>query len=148
MTVINKSMNVSELNIQPPLEGKARLSDEVQQTLSILTAFGSYQRKALRCSESGVLSVASSRIKDILHYDYNAAKLQKTAGNYPCTECMVMAHPDNDNTVWVRPHKKAVLTNSWPLAKGEVIGFTIDNLNQLNMLFTTVGQTIIIAYTR
>lgn len=141
-------MNVSELNIQPPLVGKARLSDDVQQTLALLTAFGSYKRKALRCSESGVLSVASSRIKDIVRYMQTGTVYTQVGTDVSCTECMVMAHPANTGTVWARPHKTADITNAWPLDAKETIGFTIDNLNQLNVLFTVAGQIIIVAYTR
>lgn len=148
MTVINKSMNVSELNIQPPLEGKARLSDDIQQTLALLTAFGSYKRKALRCSESGVLSVASSRIKDIVHYTQEGEVYEYKGDSEPCTECMVLGHPLNTGSVWVRPHKTATVNNAWPLAVGEVVNFSIDNLNQLNMLFIEAGDVVIVAYTR
>lgn len=148
MTVINKSMDVSELNIQPPLVGKARLSDDIQQTLALLTAFGSYKRKALRCSESGILNIASPRIKDIVHYEQAAAKYEYIGDSILCTEILVMGHPDNSGSVWVRPHKTATVDNAWPLAVGEVVSFSIDNLNQLNMLFIEDGDVLIVAYTR
>lgn len=148
MTVINKSMNVSELNIQPPLEGKARLSDDIQQTLALLTAFGSYKRKALRCAESGVLSVASSRIRDIVHYTRDGATEEKQGDNKPCTEVLVMGHPSNGNKVWVRPYKTATVENAWPLEANEVISFTIDNLDQLHMFIETDTEAVIVAYTR
>lgn len=148
MTSINKSMNVSELNIQPPLVGKARLSDDIQQTLALLTAFGSYKRKALRCSESGILNTASPRIKDIKHYTRAGATEEQTGHDIPCTEVMVMGHPSNGDLVWVRPHKTATVDNAWPLAKGEAVKFSIDNLNQLNMFIATDTERVIVAYTR
>lgn len=148
MTVINKSMNVSELNIQPPLEGKIRLSDDMQQTLALLTAMGSDRRRPLRCSESGVLNVTDPRIKDIKHYTQADTVYEYTGGNLPCTGCLVMGHPDNAGIVWVRPNTTATVNNSWPLAVGEVMGFTLDNLEQLNMLFVEDGDILIVAYTR
>lgn len=148
MANINKSMNVSELNIQPPLVGKARLSDDVQQTLALITAFGSYKRKALRCSESGMLNVVSPRIKDIVHYTQTGEVYRQTGSSEPCTECLVMGHPDNTDRIWVRPYKIATHDDSWPLAASEVICFSIDNLNQLNILFDGDGEGVIVAYTR
>ncbi len=148
MPNINKSMDVSELNIQPPIEGKVRLSDDMTQTLALLTAMGADKRRPLRCSESGVLNVSDPRIKDIEHYTGVGANDTQTGTDTPCTECMIMGHPDNTGKVWVRPNKTATVNNSWPLAKGEVVGFTLDNLKQLNMLMVTDGDIVIVAYTR
>lgn len=148
MTVINKSMNVSELNLQPPIEGKIRLSEDMQQTLALLCALGADKRRPLRCSESGVLNVTDPRIKDIEHYTGDGANDTQTGTDTECTECMIMGHPDNTGKVWVRPNKTATVDNAWPLAAGEVVGFTLDNLKQLNMLIVVDGEKAIVAYTR
>jgi len=148
MSTINKPMDVSELNIQPPLKGKTRLSDDMQQTLALLTAYGADKRRPLRCSESGVLNITDPRIKDIEHYTGVGANDTQTGDDLPCTTVMVMGHPDNTGKVWVRPNKTATVDNSWPLAAGEVVGFTLDNLSQLHMLFAVDGEKVIVAYTR
>lgn len=148
MTTINKSMNVAELNIQPPISGKVRLSDDMQQTLALVTAMGADKRRPLRCSESGVLNVSEPRIKDIKHYTGSGANDTQTGTDTKCTEVLVTAHPDNSGTVWVRPNKTATINNSWPLAVSDVIKFTLDNLSQLNMLMVTDGDIIIVAHTR
>ena len=147
MPNINKPMGVPELNLKPPIDGKVRLSEDMQQTLALLTAYGINQRKLLRASESGVLHVASARIKDIKHYTGVGANDTQTGDNVSCTECLVMGHPDNTGKVWVRPDKTASVDNAWPLAKSEVVGFTLDNLKQLNMLIVVDGEQVIVAYT-
>lgn len=148
MPDINKPMDVPELNLKPPIDGKVRLSADMQQTLALLTAYGDNARKLLRASESGVLNTTSARIKDIVHYTGSGANDTQTGDNISCTECMVMAHPDNTGVIWVRPDKTATVDNAWPLAKGEVVNFTLDNLKQLNMLIVTDGEKVIVAYTR
>lgn len=148
MTVINKSMDVSELNIQPPLVGKVRLSDDMQQVLSLLTAMGADRRRPLRCSESGVLNVTDPRIRDIVHYTQTGAIYKQIGTDISCTGCMIMGHPDNTNKIWVRPNKIATHDNAWPLDAKEVVGFTLDNLSQLNILFDGDGEVAIVAYTR
>lgn len=148
MPEISKPMDVPELNIRPPIEGKIRLSEDMQQTLALLTAYSENKRVTLKASESGILSTASAKIKDIKHYTRDGATEEQTGGNVPCTECMVMGHPDNTGLVWVRPYKTATTDNAWPLAKGEVVGFTLDNLKQLNMFIVVDGETVIVAYTR
>ena len=146
MPDINKPMNIPELNLKPPIDGKVRLSEDMQQTLALLTAYGVNQRKLLRASESGVLNVASARIKDILHYVGVGANDTQVGDNVSCTECLVMAHPENTGKIWVRPDKEASVDNAWPLAKSEVVNFTLDNLKQLNMLIVVDGEKLIVAY--
>lgn len=148
MGEINKPMGVGSLGIEPPISGKVRLSEDMQQTLALLTAYGDNERKVLRASESGVLNVASARIADIVHYTGVGANDTQEGGDIPCTEVLVMGHPDNTGVVWVRPDVTATVNNAWPLADGEVVSFTLDNLKQLNMLIVVAGEKVIVAYSR
>lgn len=148
MPDINKPMAIPDLNIKPPIDGKVRLSSDMQQTLALLVGYGNNQRKLLRSSESGILNVTSARIKDIVHYTGVGANDTQIGDNIPCTECLIMAHPDNTGVVWVRPDQTALTTNSWPLAVSDVVSFTLDNLNQLNMLMVTDGDAVIVGYSR
>ena len=148
MSDINKPMDVPELNLKPPIDGKVRLSEDMQQTLALLTAYCENKRVTLKASESGVLNTTSAKIKDIVHFAGVGANDTQSGENVQCTECLVMAHPDNASKVWVRPDKTASVNNAWPLAAGEVVGFTLDNLKQLNMLIVCGGEKLIVAYTR
>lgn len=147
MSDINKPMDVPELKIDPPVAGKVRLSDDMQQTLALLTAMGADKRHALRCSESGVLNTTSARIRDIKHYTGVGVNDTQNGGDIECSECMVMGHPDNTGTIWVRPNTTATVNNAWPLAQGESVGFTLDNLKQLQMFMQYAGDEVIVAYT-
>lgn len=145
---INKPMGVAELNLQPPITSKIKLTADMQQTLALLTAYGDSARKLLRASESGVLNVASAKIKDIVHIDRVDPANPTQGRDTPCTECLIMAHPDNAGKVWVRPHAAATTANAWPLSAGEVVSFSLDNLNQLRMNIVTNNDSLIVAYTR
>lgn len=148
MSSMGKNMRISGLSLDPPIESAVRLSDDMQQTLALLCAYGIDERKLLRASESGVLNVASARIKDIVHYTGVGANDTQSGDDTPCTECLVMGHPDNGGSVWVRPGATATVNNAWPLAATEVVNITIDNLKQLSMLMVTAGDKIIVAFTR
>ncbi|GAI78553.1 unnamed protein product, partial [marine sediment metagenome] len=63
MPDINKPMHVPELNLQPPITGKVRLSDDMQQTLALLTTYVNNKRILLPTSQSGVLFVSEPAIK-------------------------------------------------------------------------------------
>ena len=148
MSNINKPMDIPELNIKPPIDGKVRLSEDMQQTLALLVGYGDNARKLLRASESGVLNTASARLKEIVHFTGVGANDERKGFATPCTECMIMGHPDNTGLVWVRADKGAAVSNAWPLAASDVVNFTLDNLKQLNMLIVVDGEKIIVAYSR
>ena len=148
MRSINKSMQISELELKPPLDKAVLLTEDMQQTLALLTAYGIDQRKVLRASESGILNVVSARICDILHYTGSGANDTQQGAAIDCTEVMVMGHPSNIGLVWVRPNETATVNNSWPLAKNDAVNFALDNLKQLQMLIVTAGEKVIVAYTR
>ena len=148
MSDINKPMSIPELFLKPPIDGKVRLSEDIQQTLALLVAYCDNKRVVLKASESGVLNTASARIKDIVHYTGVGANDTQVGDGIVCTECLIMGHPDNTGNVWVRADKTATTDNAWPLAAGEVVNFTLDNLKQLNMLIVVAGEKVIVAYTR
>lgn len=148
MSIIGKAMRFVGLSLEPPIDKAVKLSEDMQQTLALLCGYGIDGRKLLRASESGVLNVTSARIKDIVPYTGSGANDTQTGDNVACTECLVMGHPDNTGSVWVRPSVAATVNNSWPLAKGEVVSFTLDNLKQLNMLMVEDGDIVIVAYSR
>jgi len=141
-------MDVPELNIEPPITGKVRLSEDMQQTLALLTAYCDNKRVTLKASESGVLNVASAKIRDIVHYTRTDPANPTQGDSVVCTECLIMGHPDNTGIIWVRPDKAAEITNAWPLSAGEVVSFTLDNLKQLKMNIATDGDILIVAYSR
>lgn len=148
MPNINNPMNIPELNLKPPIDGKVRLSEDMQQTLALLCGYVDSKRVILKASDSGVLNVASARIKEIVHFTGVGANDTQEGFDAPCTECLVMGHPDNTGKVWVRPYKGAALSNAWPLSAGEVVCFSLDNLKQLNMLIVVDGEKLIVAYSR
>ena len=148
MPDINKPMDVPELNLKPPIDGKIRLSEDMQQVLAFLCGYANSKRVILKASDSGVLNTTSARIKDIQHYTGVGANDTQSGDNIPCTECLVLGHPDNTGTVWVRPDKTAAINNAWPLAAGEVVNFSVDNLSQLKMRMVTAGDIVIVAYSR
>jgi len=148
MPDINKPMDVPELNLQPPITGKVRLSEDMQQTLAVLCAMGVSQRVLLKASESGVLNTASRQIGDIVVITATSTPHTWQGSDIPCTEIAAIAGLSNGDRAWVRPYKPASSANAWPLDKGEIFGFGISNLNQLHVTIQTTDDIVIIAYTR
>lgn len=141
-------MDVPELDLQPPITEAVRLSEDMQQTLALLTLYGDSRRVLAKGSESGMLYTVSPRIKNIVVFTAADPVFAWVGGDVPCTEVGVIAGLDNTGKVWTRPYAVASAANAWPLNKGESFGFTISNLNQLHVTIETTGEIAIIAYTR
>lgn len=85
-------------------------------------------------------------MQEIEHFTGSGANDEQQGGDVVCTELLVMGHPDNGDTVWVRTGAVATVNNAWPLAAGEVFSFNVDNLSELQMLIVVDGEKLIVAY--
>lgn len=147
MTNIGRPLTIPELNLTPEPSGAIKLSDDMQQTLSLLVGFWLNKRVVLKASPSGILFVTCPQIKDIFHVTATGANYTYQGDNTPCSEILVMGHPDNTGKVWVKPHATATVNNALPLAAGDVFGLSVTNLNMLNLLIETNGEKAIVVYT-
>lgn len=148
MPDINKPMDIPELALKPPIIGKVRLSEDMQQTLALLCGYGDSARRLIKVAESGVLNTAAARIQDIVHVTGSGPNDIYQGGNVPTTEVLVLGHPDNTGRVWVRPDKTATVNNAYPLDAKDGVVLAIDNLQQLNLLIVVDGEKAILLYTR
>lgn len=151
MPDITKPMDVPELRLRPPIEGKVRLSEDMQQTLALLAGYGDNARKLLKASESGILYTVTPRIKDIWGATSSGAGSTKQGNNIPCNEVMILGHPDNDTLIVVRPYSVYIPSGDganigWPVSANGVVGFTVSNLNQLWFYFVGATDKVIVAY--
>ena len=140
-------VKMPELNLIPESERGIDLDAGMKQVMALLTAYWREQRVTLKATPSGALFVTNPQIKDIF------TVLAVTAGHVyhgddiACSEVMIMGHPSNGDTIWVRPHKIATNANAWPLLKYDVMSFTITNLSMLHILIAADTERAIIAYT-
>jgi len=146
MNHIGTPLKIPELNLTPEPEGGIQLSKDMQQTLAMLTAFWQNKRVLLKASPAGILYTTNPCLIDIFHVTGDGANDVYQGDNIPCSEVMVMGHPSNGDTIWVRINKVATVDNAWPLLKYDVMKFNITNLSMLHLLIVTTTERAIIAY--
>ena len=144
MQTIGTPLQCPDLGLSPEHKGGIRLSDDMQQVLSLLCGFVKNQRVPLRCSPNGILETTSAKAQDVKHYTGSGANDTQSGSDLPCSEILCMAHPDNTGMVWVRTGGTAATNNSWPLAKGEYVRFAVDNLSRLRMLIVVDAEKLIV----
>ena len=148
MPAIGTPIAVPELNLMPEQQGGVALSEDMQQSLALLTAFFLNKRVVLKASATGMLYVTSPHVQDCYHVTATEASYTYQGYDKPTSEVMVMAHPDNTGRVWVKPYETATVNNGIPLDAGDAIPVSISNLNLLNLLIAVNGEKAIIAYSR
>ncbi|MBA7524182.1 hypothetical protein ES705_16319 [subsurface metagenome] len=94
-----------------------------------------------------MLFAGSCQIADIFHVPGIGENFDYQGDDKVCSEVMVMAHPENAGTIWVKPHAIATITTAWPLLKYDVVSYTITNLNMLHIRLLVTEARAIIAYT-
>ncbi|MBA7538866.1 hypothetical protein ES705_31143 [subsurface metagenome] len=140
-------VKMPELNLIPETDRGIELDAGMKQVMSLLTAYWKERRVTLQATPSGMLFTGNPQIGDIFHTPAGEAGGVWQGSSIACSEVMVMGHPANGDTIWVRPHKIATTGNAWPLLKYDVVSFTITNLSMLHILIETAGERAVIAYT-
>lgn len=143
----DSEVKMPEFNILPEVERGLDVDKGMKQVLAVLTAYWREKRVALRASDNGILFTTSPQIIDIIHVAGSGANDTYQGPDCACSEVMVIGHPSNGDTIWVRTHKTATVDNAWPLLKYHVLNFSITNLNLLHILIETDTERAIIAYT-
>jgi len=118
----------------------------MQQTLALLAAYGINKRIVLRGSELGVLNVTSARIKNIVHYTRSGVTEEIQGDNVTCSEVIVIGHPDNTGKIWVRTDAVATVDNAVPLDAKDRVGFSVNNLSELQLFVAVDNETAIVMY--
>jgi len=139
-------MGSDRLGIRPPLSSQIPVAEQLVQTLAQLLAHCNGERIVLKASPGGILFTASPSLSDVFHWTAAAPNAAKQGDNIVATEVLCMAHPDNTGKIWVRTKKVATVDNAFPLDKGDVIGFSVENMQDLHALIVTNGEKLIVGY--
>jgi len=144
MRMIRKPMQVPGLNLKPPIESGLQLSEDVQQTMATLVGYAVNQRVLLKATPQGVLRTTGPRLIDVKHYTGVGANDHPAMDDMACCEVLVLGHPDNAGTIWVRNSETATVDNAWPIAAGDAAGFSVNNLTQLSILCVADGDKAVV----
>ena len=148
MPPITKPLPFEDLETKPPLSGIIKLSDDMQQVLSLLSGYDGTERRLLTCTPTGTLSVASARVKGIANVLADQASYTWQGTDIKISEVLIKAHPDNNSRVWVNVDTAAAANTGYPLEAGDYVKFTINNLRNLHLFIAANTEKVIIIYTR
>lgn len=146
MTDLNIPMGQQPEEVQPQLVSGARVSENIQQTLALLTAYDGAARKLVRCTEMGGVHIVSPPVKGILNIQADGDGDTWQGGNIKTTEVLVKAKINNVGVTWVNVNTPATGNVGYGLEPGDFVRFTIRNLNQLHIYLTYDDEWAIVVY--
>jgi len=148
MPEILKSLTFDDLPTKPPLVGRPRISDDLQQSVALLVGWDGATRRLVSVSPSGILHIASSPIKAILNVLANQDAYTYQGGDILTSEVLIKANPDNVGRIWVNAGIAAAVDTGHPLDGGEWVCFSVNNLRSLHLFIALDTEKASIIYTK
>jgi len=145
---ITRPLPFTELNAKPPLDPQLPVSDDIQQTLSLLCGYDGEERRLIRVSPSGVLYVAPPRVNGIFNISDAEAGYNWQGSDIKATEVLIRAMTTNSGLVWANVDVAATVDTGYPLASGEWIRWSISNLKNLHLHIVTAAEKAIVVYSQ
>lgn len=148
MAEIIRSFPFDDLPTKPPIAGRPKVSDDLQQTLSTLVGWDKASRRLVYVSPSGVLFTSSPPVQGIINKVSTGATENVTFSDIPTTEIIVMANANNGGDIWVNIGGNGGVDTGFPLDAGDNLNISINNLKSLYLHIITSGDKAIIVYTK
>ncbi len=147
MFEITKPFTFKDLPTKPEITGRPKLSEDLQQTIALLSGWDASTRRLIRCSPSGTIRVGSARAKGIINVLADRPAYVITLDNIPTSEVMIRSFPDNTGRVFVNIGVAAALDIGYPLFVGEWVSLSVNNLNSLQLYIEKNADMVAVIYT-
>lgn len=148
MAEIIKPFPFDDLPVKPPIVGRPRISEDLQQTLASLVGWDGATRRLIRAMPSGVLSVCSPPIKGIINKKFPSGTDNYQPADIKTSEVLIRAKPTNGGRIWVNFGAAAAADTGYPLDSGEILVLSIENLHSLQFFSDNDDDYIVIIYTK
>lgn len=148
MPEIQKTFTFDDLPIKPPLKGRPRISEDIQQSMSSIVGWDGLTRRLLKCSPSGILYTSPPSVRGILNITADQDNYTYQGEGIDTSEILVSAHPLNAGDVWVNVGVAASVDNGYYLDASDWISLGISNLKSLNLFVTDNTDKVIVIYSK
>jgi len=139
-------LTFEDLPTRPPLVGRPKVSDDLQQTVALLVGWDKITRRLVRVTPSGVLYIAQARVKGVLNEQSGGAGSTWSGANISTSEVLLKSKTGNSALIWVNFGAVAAANVGYPLDSGEKITVSINNLNSLHLYFNAADDWAVIIY--
>lgn len=147
MPEILKTLTFDDLPTRPPLVGRPRISDDIQQAIAMLVGWDGATRRFVRVSPTGALRVGSARVLGVYDVVADQDGYIITCIDCPTSEAMIRAYPDNTGRVFVAINATPALNSGYPLFTGEWVSLSTNNLSSIHLYIEKDTDKVAVIYT-
>jgi len=147
MFEILKPFTFDDVPTKPEITGRPKLSEDIQQTIALLSGWDGATRRLIRCSPTGVIRTGSGRAIGVYNIVANTDGFTLVCSDCPVSEVMIRAFPDNTGRVFVNIGAAAALNTGYPLFTGEWVSISVNNLNSLQLYIEKNTDKVAAIYT-
>ncbi len=140
-------LTFDDLPVRPPLTGRPRISEDLQQTIALLVGWDKRTRRLVSVNPQGILHTGSPLVKGIINQVSTGIGGVKQLTDIETSEVMIRAKPTNGSRIWVNIGIAAAVNTGYPLDSGEWVNFSTNNLINLHFYFVAADDYVIIMYT-
>lgn len=141
-------LTFEDLPVRPPLTGRPRISDDLQQTVALLAGWDKITRRLVYVNPSGVLHAISPPVEAIINKQFPSGTDNYQPANIKTSEVLIRARPTNSGRIWVNIGSAAADNTGYPLDSGELLVLSVNNLSNLQFFSMTDDDWLIIVYTK
>ena len=147
MLEIIKTLTFDDLPTRPPITGRPKLSEDIQQTIALLSGWDGATRRLVKVTPTGTLRVGSAKARGITNALSVGDNTKQTLSDIKTSEAMLRAFPDNVGKVFVNINTVADENIGYPLFTGEWVSISVNNLSSLQLWFEKDTDRIAVIYT-
>lgn len=148
MREILKPLTFDDLPTKPPLTGRPKITEDIQQTAALLVGFDKVTRRLVFVNPQGVLHSISPPVDGIINKQFPSGTDNYQPVDIKTSEVLIRAKPTNTGRIWVNVGAAAADNTGYPLDSGEPVTLSVNNLRDLQFFSDTDDDWIIIVYTK
>lgn len=148
MSEILIPLTFEDLPVKPPLVGRPRISEDLQQTVALLSGWDNTTRRLIRVSPTGILYIAEAPVKGVFNILADQDAYTWQGGIISTSEVLIKAHPDNAGRVWANVGIAGAVDTGYPLDAGDSVCWSMQNLRSLHLYIALDTEKAIVIYTK
>jgi len=147
MFEIDRPFPVVGLPFKPEMTGRPKVDEKLIMTIATLMGWDGEARRLLNCGVGGSLQTIAPIAKAVVNVTGSGANDDITFSDEVTSEVMIMARAGNTGDVWINIGAAAAVDTGWPLDAGEIVIFSLNNMQELQARIVTDGDKLIIIKT-
>lgn len=141
-------LTFEDLPVKPPITGRPRISEDIQQTAALLVGWDKSTRRLVAVNPQGILHTAQAMAKGTIRFQATGDFDTWQGSDIKTSEVLIKAKEDNVGIINLNIGAAAELAVGYPLDSGEWVTISVNNLNSIHLHFRKDNDWVYMFYTK